>query len=422
MARSRFPQRKRSHPEFFAENHVPKKRAVNTPTKMMFLAVKTNDDPEGFYLARAIRSQVDLNKDAKFPIRWLTKKNSAEYVLDYADEIHPSTVMAYDFRLTYRAGDYLLSSTTKAEILGKNTTPTADESKPTKSSISSGKISGKKRTAAPKQKKEKVKKPKRIPKNYVPPNDELVVNTKVNPLPKGQTGFLASSDEINVSDFVKSKGLIKAVIENDYKLVQSLVQSSSKCPNLEVERSVDMDNDALTMAMIQGNMGIVNVLAKQIYTPHSHPSHVKRPGLLQPLLSSVSRGQYNFRSLGIPFVRDIQMSRGGREGVNALTQDEHLYDCGEETDLTGAILKHNIPIERVDALAKVIVQCEGDQNSGYHGRRSRSSRVLERLMSKIDWAMIHGHFKLVAHLISAAKRDMTDTFNYLHEGALNKPE
>ena len=50
------------------------------------------------------------------------------------------------------------------------------------------------------------------------------------------------------------------------------------------------------------------------------------PRIVRPLIFSPLRalgtGEYNYRSLGIRHIRKLNMSRGGREGNNALCKDD----------------------------------------------------------------------------------------------------
>ena len=47
------------------------------------------------------------------------------------------------------------------------------------------------------------------------------------------------------------------------------------------------------------------------------------------MMKSVGTGRYNYRSLGIKKIRRINMSRGGREGNNALLNDARMMDLAE---------------------------------------------------------------------------------------------
>lgn len=67
------------------------------------------------------------------------------------------------------------------------------------------------------------------------------------------------------------------------------------------------------MAMERGNNDIIALLLQE----ETHPSE-KRTETTRSMMNIIMTGSYNYRSLGVPVIRQLMQSRGSREGNNAL--------------------------------------------------------------------------------------------------------
>ena len=91
----------------------------------------------------------------------------------------------------------------------------------------------------------------------------------------------------------------------------------------------------MNFAMKKGNLEILKFLNKSINSPNKHE---KLPRVSDPRchFKVVGTGHYNYRSLGIKKIRRLNMSRGNREGNNALTEDvTRNYVYLEDVNSTG---------------------------------------------------------------------------------------
>lgn len=88
------------------------------------------------------------------------------------------------------------------------------------------------------------------------------------------------------------------------------------------------------------------------------PDKAKNPRVSAPscMLPVIGTGKYNFRTLGIRRIRRLNMSRGGREGNNALTKD--VSDViADNNGLAYQLMEWNVPLKVVnEALALKLVQ------------------------------------------------------------------
>lgn len=125
-----------------------------------------------------------------------------------------------------------------------------------------------------------------------------------------------SKDELPfVSVAAYSKLAIRAVLINNENLLKRLIDDVQHVHNLRYQRSVDVPYDAATYALINGNAKLLQMIIDDEKKPKA-----SRVEPVKSLLGQQTTGRYNFSMLGHA-VRQIQMTRGGKEGINALTKD-----------------------------------------------------------------------------------------------------
>jgi hypothetical protein len=72
-------------------------------------------------------------------------------------------------------------------------------------------------------------------------------------------------------------------------------------------------------------------------------------------LQAVGTGTYNYRSLGLKKIRRLNMSRGGREGNNALVKDQDRYSHDQVTyddtlNLAKRVMEWECPMGMINEL------------------------------------------------------------------------
>ena len=99
-------------------------------------------------------------------------------------------------------------------------------------------------------------------------------------------------------------------------------------------------------AVKTNKLSCVKELLKQHKNKMRHQRAVRAPTCM---MKSVGTGKYNYRSLGIKKIRRLNMSRGGREGNNALVKDSRLMR-DVVTDLSEKMMEWNTPIGVVETV------------------------------------------------------------------------
>lgn len=169
---------------------------------------------------------------------------------------------------------------------------------------------------AKKAKKEPAKKKQPGVKVPRPPNWKLKPNPNVKVWDKDPL-FESREDVPFVSTSAHSKLVIRAILLRDHALLKACVEDTEQIHSLNMKRSLQNDATALTYALKMNDIHAVKTLIQAEKKEHKKARVERQPCMMK----EVGTGVYNYRSLGIHKIRALKMSRGGREGNNALTKD-----------------------------------------------------------------------------------------------------
>ena len=137
-----------------------------------------------------------------------------------------------------------------------------------------------------------------------------------------------------VSSLAQSKLAIRAVLVSDMRLLEQVVKDHSKVHDPNIKRSLGNNMSALSYALKTENLEAVRILLKTKISK-------ARVGLPSCSLTTSDTGTYNYRSLGIKNVRRLNMSRGGKEGNNAFTRDQHV-ELSDGLEKAREVLRWNV--------------------------------------------------------------------------------
>ncbi|XP_013405621.1 tankyrase-like protein isoform X2 [Lingula anatina] len=225
-----------------------------------------------------------------------------------------------------------------------------------------------------KKKKKEVKAAKvKVKVDLTDPNRRLKPNPAIKVWEKDPL-FETKENVPFVSSTAHSKLVIRAVLMNDMKLLQQLVDDRKQVHSVSCPRSLEVPWSAVHYAILKGNQKALKILGNELH--ESTPSRVCEP---YSFLKTQGTGYYNRRSLGIRAVRRLNMSRGGKEGNNAFTKDLDKDD--DEEELLPFVLKHGVSAEMLTFL---MVNRFLDKNE---------------VFEHIYMAVRHGHNKLACKLM-----------------------
>ncbi|XP_013405042.1 tankyrase-like protein, partial [Lingula anatina] len=223
------------------------------------------------------------------------------------------------------------------------------------------------------KKKKKEVKAVKVKVDLTDPNRRLKPNPAIKVWEKDPL-FETKENVPFVSSTAHSKLVIRAVLMNDMKLLQQLVDDRKQVHSVSCPRSLEVPWSAVHYAILKGNQKALKILGNELH--ESTPSRVCEP---YSFLKTQGTGYYNRRSLGIRAVRRLNMSRGGKEGNNAFTKDLDKDD--DEEELLPFVLKHGVSAEMLTFL---MVNKFLDKNE---------------VFEHIYMAVRHGHNKLACKLM-----------------------
>ena len=179
------------------------------------------------------------------------------------------------------------------------------------------KAKGKRATALKSPKNPKVANSPKIPR---PPNWRLKENSKVD-VEYEDPYFESKRADQNtpfVSSVVQSKLIFNAVHNSDITQLKKICEDVKRVHTLEPVKSMADESTPLEFAVKTNKVSCVKELLRQLQNKTRRQRAVAAPTCM---MKSVGTGKYNYRSLGIKKIRRLNMSRGGREGNNALVKD-----------------------------------------------------------------------------------------------------
>jgi ankyrin repeat protein len=260
-------------------------------------------------------------------------------------------------------------------------------------------------------------------------NRLLVENSKVQLLNKDpffdDEKLMKTSDIPFVSPFVQSKWAFKAVLFNDTKLLKSLMSlnNEQETANINNAMSVHVGKCIYTdwipaqYALYLGNKKMLDLLIDNyIELTKNQKNNFDRVNNMTTMFHRFTTGnQAAFQYTGY-HGRRLTESRGAKEGNNAFIKDEDLTSCLTMLDvdeffkrLFVIALEYGSSVSLVDYLIDKYKLATKGQN--YYGCSENY------LYDHIITAILFGHRKLAAHLISLAPPG--HGFNAIHTEVLN---
>uniref|UniRef100_A0A0K2UFM5 Poly(ADPribose) polymerase pme5like [Aplysia californica] n=1 Tax=Lepeophtheirus salmonis TaxID=72036 RepID=A0A0K2UFM5_LEPSM len=197
----------------------------------------------------------------------------------------------------------------------------------------------------------------------------------------------SSMDFPFISTTHHSRLIIRSILLKDNKLLKSLIDDNEKVSSLTIRRSLANDMVPMMYAIMAEDREAIKILVSNESLNKS-----RAPSPIQ-MIETTSTGIYNYRSLGIKNIRQIEASRGGREGNNALTKD----DTFSRSDLNTFILSKKLSVDFFEFLMEENV-------------------VSVHLWSHITKAFFNDNLKIALYLFK--KHIKSSEFTNLHVEAL----
>lgn len=228
-------------------------------------------------------------------------------------DISPMTIAVVSLKRTRTS----LSQVTP--ILTKHTSSIVESVRKKAKKMNVKKLTAKNKSSAKKVPKAKVAKVKKVkaPKLAKKTGRKTAQLTPRLNFPHYEAELTFESKEVVpfVSVESYSKLGIRATILNNEALLKRLINDTQNVSTVHVPRSINIDRDPLTYALVNNNLKLVDLLAADAANPKPH--RVKR---IESLLDKQQTGMANIVMLGHP-TRQITMTRGAKEGNNAFTKE-----------------------------------------------------------------------------------------------------
>ncbi|KAL9986739.1 hypothetical protein ACROYT_G000926 [Oculina patagonica] len=261
---------------------------------------------------------------------------------------------------------------------------------------------GRKRKAAePKEKKERKKKAAVEKKDKPRRAGVLIPNENIELLEKDPT--FETRDDVSL---MPVKLAIKAVLLNDTELLKGAIDDRENVYTVHWPRSPEIKLAAIHYALLNENHEALKLLLSELHGPSEGPRR-NEPTVS---LHRMDTGTYNFYTFGHA-VRELNSSRGSREGNNAFLQDKDgFHKKGYELeDLLKFCFKKGIPLETVKALMNEICVLEN----------CRTLHELEQTGIENVWMAIRrGNRKVAGYFVSKGVDKFGFGFNFLHKEVL----
>ncbi|KAH9523062.1 hypothetical protein Btru_065649 [Bulinus truncatus] len=448
LKRQRVPVSRFQSPQedftFVTEKEEKKKdENVTLYKKGAFLAVRGAEGT--FYLCRA--AQNIYSKSKRLRIQWLSLDKPPDiYKFDYVDTTEMETVLT-EIQMEKVSKDcYKLPSNEQsraekildrairveqgvatadeveeeameevenakaAKIEEDSEDSDDDEEEPTPRKNRSVKKSpkGKGKSSTPSQKKkeklqEKIKQKGKGDKKKGPDRN-LKPNLKIKILEKDP--FFETKDKVpDVSAQMNSKLIFRAVNLGDVEAVKELLGRSEGVMNFDMARSVSDSCNALILAGEQGKLEMVKILTEEFFDEEMKLKR-KRKVPPAPIISEMDTGVYNPLFLGVKNIRDINVSRGGKEGNNAFLQEFTVGSTQKE--IIRAWMESGVSVDVMETFLLALSVAE----------KTTRDEQLPKVIEDINIAVSRGHSHLAAKYVAEAERLGGFGFNYLHKEVL----
>lgn len=190
------------------------------------------------------------------------------------------------------------------------------------------------------------------------------------------------------------RNVLRAAVTQSLPLLKAVIQSEEVISSLNKMRGPDMDFSGLYYALLGGNKVFIKTYLDEMERPKR-----KEAFRLVPALTYVGTGHVSHEAYGAQ-VRRVNMSRGGREGNNALLHSE--YTEADFGDVLKKVITRGIEPAHVDLLISLSAEADG------------------HFASSVGIAVRTGHVPLALHLIHIYNKKGGFGFNALHEAVLRK--
>ena len=159
-----------------------------------------------------------------------------------------------------------------------------------------------------------------LPKGPRPPNWRVKPNPAVKTVWEKDPFFEMREVVPFVSSINYSKLLFRAVAKKDNALLKQYIADREHTHSLSIKKSMADNMTPLDYAVKMENIPAMKILHNAM-KEDGKGKKKRRVGAPTCMMATVGTGTYNWRSLGIKKIRKLNMSRGGREGNNALVKD-----------------------------------------------------------------------------------------------------
>ncbi|CAH1779903.1 unnamed protein product [Owenia fusiformis] len=243
------------------------------------------------------------------------------------------------------------------------------------------------------QKARKIKQQAQKAKGPLDPNRMLKPNNNIKVLDKDLL-YETRQPLPFISSSAQSRLCIRAAILNDKKMLQEMIDNRKQVYSAflgQSDEQLPVNKTAAHIAVERENHAMLRILGKERLK--SEP-RVGRPSCL---LDHRGTGRYNRASLGIRHVRRLNMSRGSKEGNNALIRND---SDEEKPELHLWALQKGVSMDTINVLT--------------------ATELIDKdnLFSNIYFAVRHGHRILAGKLIELGEKTQGLGMNHLHKEAL----
>jgi len=190
------------------------------------------------------------------------------------------------------------------------------------------------------------------------------------------------------------RNVLRAAVTQSLPLLKTVFLSEEVISSLGKTRGPDMDFSGLYYALLGGNKAFIKAYLEQVDQPKFKSAY-----LPVPALTYVGTGHVSTEAFGVK-VRRVNMSRGGREGNNALLHSE--YTEADLSDVLRKVIKRGIEPSHVDLLLSLSAEADG------------------HFAANVGVAVRTGQVPLALHLIHIYNQRGGFGFNALHESVLRK--
>ena len=207
----------------------------------------------------------------------------------------------------------------------------------------------------------------------------------------------SDSPQFDISTRVNNLNFFRAIEKKNKRLLRNLFKSDHKLSNILQPWGPEDSMNCLEKAILSENEEMVKALAEEL-----KDSKMKKTFVPRSALGYVDTGNVSIEAYGVR-TRKVQMSRGGREGNNALITEPMTQDSPNILTSIGFIknlVKHQITPRMITLLISLFPLCEN------------------MFGLSIGEAVRTGNLKLSKFMISHFNKNSGYGLNFLHQEVL----